>query len=399
MKNKRGKQMMTVKRKTDAVARVIDRLAELKFNKPRPQKSSRPKTRQTRKSMQNSNKSSSNVQLPFQASTGNRKGMMGMKSKRVPFREELGSINGSTGFVTNAYNINPGQAGTFPWLAVEAKQWEKYRFLKLKFVYTPQVTEFSTSGVGSLVMGFDSDASDPPPNDLTHALNCTPRSFNLPCKNIVLDIPQNYLNRLNDGFYVRPGNLPGQSDIKDYDCGIVNISTIANAGTGALGILAVEYVCEFFIPILEAIVGAPANNSVALFQSTTPEASGSTGVDKTIALATASFNGIGAVNTAGSIVLPQGNYLVDVTVNSTNSNYLENIDLAIDITYGGTSVFKTRPLSTSPDSGIASIVTYATQSASVFIQANGTNAILVIANCTYTGGTSTTSGICRITAI
>jgi hypothetical protein len=397
MKNKRGKQMMTVKRKTDAVARVIDRLAELKFEKPRPQKSSKPKTRQTRKSMQNSRKSSNNVQLPFQSSTGNRKGMNGMKSKRVPFREELGNINGSTGFVTTAYNINPGQASTFPWLSVEAKQWEKYRFTKLKFVYTPQVTEFSTMGVGSLVMGFDSDASDAPPNDLTHALNCTPRSFNLPCKNIVLDIPQNYLNRLNDGFYVRPGNLPGQSDIKDYDCGIVNISTISNAGTGALGILAVEYVCEFFIPILEPIVGAPANNSVAFFQSTTPEASGATGVDKVVALATASFNGIGATNTAGSIVLPQGNYLVDVTVNSTNSVNTDGIDIALDITYGGVSLFKTRPTNEAVSGNLAA--TYTTQSASVFVQSTGVNSLEVIVNATYAGGTSTTYGICRITAI
>jgi hypothetical protein len=396
MKNKRGKQMMTVKRKTDAVARVIDRLAELKFEKPRPQKSSKPKTRQTRKSMQNSRKSSNNVQLPFQSSTGNRKGMNGMKSKRVPFREELGNINGSTGFVTTAYNINPGQASTFPWLSVEAKQWEKYRFTKLKFVYTPQVTEFSTMGVGSLVIGFDSDASDPPPNDLTHALNCTPRSFNLPCKNIVLDIPQNYLNRLNDGFFVRPGNLPGQSDIKDYDCGIVNISTISNAGTGALGILAVEYVCEFFIPILEAIVGAPANNSVALFQSTTPEAGGASGVDKVLALATASFNGISATNTTGSIYLAQGNYLIDVTVTFDNVGYVDFTFGELDITYNGTSLFKTRPQMLGPG---ATGMGYITISASVFIQSNGINSLTVIGNTTYDGGTATLSGVCRITAI
>jgi hypothetical protein len=396
MKNKRGKQMMTVKRKTDAVARVIDRLAELKFDKPRPKKSSRPKTRQTRKSIQNSRKSSSNVQLPFQASTGNRKGMMGMKSKRVPFREELGSINGSTGFATNAYNINPGQAGTFPWLSVEAKQWEKYRFTKLKFVYTPQVTEFSTSGVGSLVMGFDSDASDPPPNDLTHALNCTPRSFNLPCKNIVLDIPQNYLNRLNDGFYVRPGNLPGQSDIKDYDCGIVNISTTSNAGTGALGILAVEYVCEFFIPILEPVQKAPANNSVAVFQSSNAEAMATTTNSKILALATQSFNGIGAANTAGAIVLPAGNYLVDVVVTVNDSTNNDAIDFEVDVQNGGVSVFVVLPLN---NTGNGYVSSNGTLTVSTFLQSNGVAAITIPVTGTYAAGTATMWGYARITAI
>jgi hypothetical protein len=187
-------------------------------------------------------------QPPFMSNTGNMRGMAGVKSKTVPFREELGVISGSSGFVTNAYNINPGQAATFPWLALEAKQWEKYRFLKLKFIFTPQVTEFSTNGEGSLVLGFDADASDAPPNDLTHALNVTPRSFNLPCKDIVLDIPPNVMNRLTDGFYVRPGSLPGQSDIKTYDCGVLNISTTGNVNTNPIGILAVEYVCQFFYP-------------------------------------------------------------------------------------------------------------------------------------------------------
>jgi hypothetical protein len=306
----------------------------------------------------------------------------------------LGVITGSTAFATTQYSINPGQAASFPWLSLEAKQWEKYRIRKLCYEYTPQVTEFSTNGVGSLVIGFDADASDAPPNDLVHALNCDPRAFDLPCKRIVLDIPPKYMNMMTDGYFVRPGNLPGQSDIKTYDCGNINISTVGQANAGQIGILAVSYVVEFSIPILEPTVGAPANNTVSLFQSNNSEAVATSNVTQNVLFATTTLNGLNVVNTAGSFVCPAGNYLIDVTVNAYNSSS-DLIYYKLDLKYNGVSQFT----STTPELLFTGGETNAQLTFPFFLACDGVKAFTVPTTATFTGGSEYVSGMIRITAV
>jgi hypothetical protein len=321
--------------------------------------------------------------------TGNMIGKRKLQSKTVVFREELGPISGSVAFATNAYSLNPGQAATFPWLSVEAKQWEKYRFEHLKFIYTPQVTEYSANGIGSVVLGFDSDASDPPPNDLIHALNCTPRVFNLPCKNISLDIRPEFMNMLTDGFYVRPGNLPGQSDIKTFDCGVLNISTIGQATADPIGILAVEYRVTFFIPVLDAIVGAPKNNSTSYFVQN-DQATTSTILTKSL-FSVEVANGLELTNTTGDILLPQGNYIVNASVVGANTG--------ANLTYGYFRIYKDAT-ALEPQPTVSSAgTTHMAMSTSAFIVSDGTNSISVRYYMSFASGTCTTDATVVITAV
>jgi hypothetical protein len=377
--------------------------AKVRATRPRRSRSQPKQQRQKR----NANRRQPNaprmprVQAPFQSSTTTRGRNQGMKFKVVPFREELGAITGSVAFASTQYPINPGQALSFPWLALEAKQWEKYRIRKLCYEYTPQVTEFSTNGIGSLVIGFDADASDAPPNDLIHALNCDPRSFNLPCKKVVLDVPPRYLNSMTDGYYVRPGNLPGQSDIKTYDTGNINISTVGQASVATIGILAVSYIVEFFIPILEPNVGAPVNNSVTEFQTNGTEASGTTTVAKIIALASTLGNGLGATNAGGSITLPAGNYMfyAHITFQSAAVD-LDNITL--DLQRGGTSVFTTQGIvpQLGPVSGPTGQDFMTLSFAEFIVNSAATNAYTLVGTAAFTGGgTSNVSGSLVILAV
>jgi len=192
-------------------------------------------------------------QTPFSSKTGNQNsGNKKMERKRIVFNETLGAVTSSIDFQTKTYSWNPGVAATFPWLSKEAAQWEKYVFMQSKIVYIPQVTEFSPNGVGSLVMSFDSNASDGPPNGLLQALDTQPRSYDLPCKQIILNIPPKIMNTHTDGFYIRRGNNPPNTDIKTYDCGNLFVSTVGQASLGGvLGILSVQYTVDFMIPVLE----------------------------------------------------------------------------------------------------------------------------------------------------
>lgn len=401
--NKQNRKTGENQRKMSQTVKNAINLALSKALKGSPKKGQGPKNR-NRNQMRNKMKSrtkSRNTQPPFRAKTGNRLGMNNVKSKMVSFREELGSISGSANFFTTAYNINPGQASSFPWLALEAKQWEKYRFHKLTYIYTPQVTEFSTNGTGSVVIGFDADASDPPPNDLTHALNVTPRNFNLPCKNITLDIPQKCLNTLTDGYYVRPGNLPGQSDIKTYDCGVMNLSTIDNVNANAIGVLAVEYTCELFLPILEPTMGAPANNSVTyLVDPTTSLTSGSPYTclyNQAASTAQSVTNGLNIVNASGILTPLPGNYVVTVTssffassgaINDAITSFNKNTVVQFPIHGSNTNTFI----------GTAASTTQVTLMNSFFVSCNGTDTISMIVQLNYTGGTATVNSSILIVA-
>jgi hypothetical protein len=388
---KQNKQ--TKKPKQIIVIRRADRNQnQLALVQPKKQK-----TKRVKNTMRGYNDNPRQQQVPFTSRTNGRRGMQKVQSKIVSFREELGSINGSSAFSTIAYTINPGQAGSFPWLALEAAQWEKYRFRKLQYEYTPQVTEFSTNGVGSVVIGFDSDASDSPPNDLKHALNCEPREYDLPCKHINLNIPVGYLNTLTDGFFVRTGNLPGQSDIKTYDCGVMNLSTVGNINSNPIGILAVEYTVEFLIPILEPTLGAPANNSVTSLQDTLAALTSAESYQPLLAAASSStvvnVNGLNGVNTAGSIVLPAGNYIWNAVTKFVCSGAFLTETYVIFLKNAN----QQGPTSITLSAAI--LATDTTQNCGGYISCNGTDAIALSIFATFASGTCTATTVLTLVAI
>jgi len=166
-----------------------------------------------------------------------------------------------------------------------------------------------------------------------------------------------------------------------------------------LGELHVRYAVVFEVPVLEAGAGNPAaaNNQVAWFQSIAAEAAGATTVPTTVAVATATNNGIGAVNTAGSIVLPAGNYLVDYYLQAFNTVSGDTTKVIADLQVGGVTVWKSGP-PTFANSGIAGgadVPVYG----SVFVTLNGTQALTLVATISYSGGVETMVGSVRITAI
>jgi len=319
---------------------------------------------------------------------------------RVEEDEYITDIAGSIGFATTAFPVNPGQAGTFPWLSKQAAQWEKYRWEYLEFYYRPEVSAFATQGqAGKIILSMDYDAADAPPASKQQAEDTDPHTDAMPYEDLLLALDPRQMFEMADSKYVRPGGLPGSTDIKTYDSGNLSVSTIANTNTSLLGELHVRYAVIFEVPVLEAGAGNPAaaNNQVAWFQSIAAEAAGATTVPTTVAVATATNNGIGAVNTAGSIVLPAGNYLVDYYLQAFNTVSGDTTKVIADLQVGGVTVWKSGP-PTFANSGIAGgadVPVYG----SVFVTLNGTQALTLVATISYSGGVETMVGSVRITAI
>jgi len=250
---------------------------------------------------------------------------------RVEEDEYIADIGGSTAFVNTAFPINPGQVLTFPWLSKQAAQWEKYRWEYLEFYYKPEVSAFATQGqAGKVILSCDYDASDAPPSSKQQAEDTDPHTDAMPYEDLLLQLDPRQMFEMADSKYVRPGGLPGSTDIKTYDSGNINVSTIANTNSSLIGELHVRYAVVFEVPVLETSAGGStaANNQVAFFQSSSSQGL-TTGVSANILLQTASANGIGAVNTSGSIVVPAGNYLVDY-VGIAGATAITNFTLSIN---------------------------------------------------------------------
>ncbi len=323
----------------------------------------------------------------------------GTRVKVVENDEFIGAVNGSVTFVNTAFACNPGQAATFPWLAVEAKQWEKYVFEYLEFYYEHEVSEFATQGTtGKVILAFDYDAADSPPTSKQQMENTDPHMDGMPCEDLLLRCDPGELSGRTDLHYVRPGNVPGGADIRLYDVGIFNIATQGNANTTEAGELHVRYRCRFEVPVLEATASAPANNQVSWFQSTAFQTY-TTNTPTTALNATASVNGLKIVNTSGSCVPPAGNYAVDFTALIKDSA-AEGFSVVCDLQKNAASVYAVSDTipgfitGTSLGAGEKDSV-----AGSVFVSCNGTDAITQVLTIVGAAGTLTAGTSLRFIAV
>jgi hypothetical protein len=238
--------------------------------------------------------------------------------------EYIADINGSVGFVTTAYSINPGQAGTFPWASKIAALYEKYDFKTLEFYYTREVSEFATNGqAGKIMLSCDYDASDSPPTSKQQVLDTVPHADSMPCvPRLPLRIDCNQA-RNQDSKYVRPGAQPAGTDIKTYDLGQLYVSTQGCTNTTLIGELRVKYVCVLKVPILEP--PAITSGSFVIQSAVTGETAAATTVLG--ALFASATNPVVYVNTIGAtiastgvITVPAGKYLVSGNCLASNSS-------------------------------------------------------------------------------
>jgi hypothetical protein len=204
--------------------------------------------------------------------------------------------------------INPGQASTFPWLSSVAKNYEKYRFLKLEFYYKPEVTQYTTGvNTGKVIVMCDYDASDPAPNSKQNMEDTEPHCDGMPYQTLSLRLSTYELHQNSVAKFVRPGGVPGGSDIKTYDAGTLFVATQAQTANATLGELRVRYVVELSVPVLELGNGAPTCYTTTYGTVTfNPPTSVLTYCEFTY-----DTNGLGITDDgAGTMTLPVGNYFV-----------------------------------------------------------------------------------------
>lgn len=291
-----------------------------------------------------------------------------------------GTVYGSIAYNQNIYPINPGQSQMFPRLSRTATLYERYKFDFLEFYYQHDVSEYNPEGTSGLVyLSCKYDAAAPPPATTTQIDSSEPKVRCMPSENAVLNVPSAQLHPRGDPKFVRPGALPGGSDIKLYDVGNLFVTTSGQvADTTEIGKLYVRYRGHFYTEVLEStgVLQAPLNNQVAIFQKT-----GATILDPAtvVTFPTSVFNGLLITgNTSGAFVFPVGNYNVDVLAVSNAASYaLLSIQLLKD----------SNPISITSSAGprVAGSDTLALQ---YFLSVTGTSVVQVVMDSTtITAGT------------
>lgn len=304
------------------------------------------------------------------------------------------AILGSVAFAITPFAINPGQSAVFPRLSKLAVLYERYRFKKLEFYFQHDVSPFNAQGAAGLVIVSGLyDASSATPTLKSQVEVSQPHVICMPNENSLCRFNPKRLHPQGLPLFVRPGVLPGGSDIKTYDAGNCFVTTQGMAGATEVGELHVRGVVEFIGDILDSsAINAPVNNQVATFTSTAGETI-TTSVTLQLLMAGASVNPLGITNNAGALVLPAGNYLIDYDghVTFTGSGTLFGIGLKKNGAFTG-------PI------GIDSTFVAATNTTvslhqTVFYTSNGTDSLTLTQSAIFTTGAATGTAMVRIVAI
>lgn len=147
----------------------------------------------------------------------------GEDSIRIKKREFIANIDSSILFSNSSFNLNPGIAATFPWLAGIAQNYEQYHFNGLVFqlvsTCSDSISLTTNLGLGSVAVATDYDASDSPFVNMVQALSTMYSNTAKPSEDVMHAVecaPDQQAQKL---YYVRSGAIPDNTDIRLYDLG------------------------------------------------------------------------------------------------------------------------------------------------------------------------------------
>jgi len=212
----------------------------------------------------------------------------------IAHREYIQDITANTGnpstFQATQFVLNPGQVATFPWLSNVAKNFESYRFRKLKFCYE---TEAPSSLGGSLVQSVDYDATDAAPLTKQQAMAYRNAVRSAPWEPCCHTSAREDMAKQKT-YFVRPGAQPPNTDVKMYDTGNLFVCTQnVTTASAVCGELYVEYEVELLTPIWENSFGT----------SGVLEAIGTAGQAAASPFGSAVLNGVGQIQTTSNGLL------------------------------------------------------------------------------------------------
>jgi hypothetical protein len=305
------------------------------------------------------------------------------KMTTVTHRELVGSaVTGSTGFnVTASYALNPGLATSFPWLSVQAQQFQEYRFRKLCYEYVPIAP---TSTQGDVTLCVDYDSSNPPPTSEVQASDLSGTIVDSCWKPIMIRLNPSALHAIGPRKFIRSGNSYG--DLKTFDSGNFYLCTENETGTTTIGKLYVSYTVEFFTPFNGPYQYTKASGTSSYGLCTSAQTLGS-GVQTNVLFDTPFCNALNLTLTSGVFTPPAGFYKIEAILTITDTAS-ETLTIVGNVTKNAANLPVTA--STYPRVQAAGVAG-STQTFTVvgYTSCNGTDTISIFVEAIGTAGTLT----------
>jgi len=174
----------------------------------------------------------------------------------IRHREYLGDLYGNeAAYSSTLYPINPGQAGSFPWLSQVANAFEEYEFRGLVYEFKSLSSDAVLSSTASTALGFVAMATQynagGPPFATKRALeNYEFSNSNKPSCSFIHPIECKRSLNVDTHLYVRVGAVPNNQDVKTYDMGLLNVAVggMQNSTGSVIGELWCTYEIELYHP-------------------------------------------------------------------------------------------------------------------------------------------------------
>lgn len=254
----------------------------------------------------------------------------------VTHREYIGDIltsssntNSLSSFQLQAFYINPGNAGLFPWLSTVASQFTNFRVRAITFTFvstSATALNSTNTALGLALARQQYDSTVPPDTTEYQMLNSYGKkqanpsvswSFNVDVSRMATAIG-------TVSTITSPSGLPANQDSRlFYPNGFFEIATIGmQANNVNIGQLHVSYSIDLFRPTL--IQGEIGNTlRTAHYKSTTTDFANATPLGNNVLPVTSGVDGIGIVITSTSVTLPvsivTGKYLMIVNWRGTGA--------------------------------------------------------------------------------
>lgn len=226
----------------------------------------------------------------------------------IRHREYIGDlISASTAntFQVQSFSLNPAQSQTYPWLSQIASQYEEYMPMGVVFEFKSTCSDAIASStdlaLGTVTMATQYDSTNPPFSSLQQMLNYEYAQSGKVSESflhmIECDPRQSPLTRL----YTRPGDVPGNADIRLYDFGTFYISSSGLQGTSInLGQIWISFQYAFFKP--RPLISADVSG--ASFRMYNPTSNGTSWIGSTSTFVYAPENNINVILASNSIQWP-----------------------------------------------------------------------------------------------
>jgi hypothetical protein len=246
---------ITVKRRnnmkkvdTNAVGQLLKALKKPLANKAKRPPSNRSKLQRITSAVSRGGYAQ-NAQFSAPAAFGSRtkvsKATFGGGRTIIKHSEYISDVSGSVLFATPlTLNVNPGLPASFPWLAQIANAYEKFCIKQIQFRYAP---EAPTTVTGAIFLSPEYNPQDTAPVSKSETFQNEDTVRTVPWEGVVCKIPTKYLKVYNE-YFVRPGILPANQDLKTYDPLVMYVCTQGQANTNLLGEIWVDYQIELINP-------------------------------------------------------------------------------------------------------------------------------------------------------